>query len=103
MTAHDSNLPDTPAARTGTKPDTPATSASRDKATVIVWRITADTVGDADTTGTFHTCDSPLTPRLARHLVTIYSDVHGTVIDFDADINLQHAAETTGRTYSTIT
>jgi hypothetical protein len=103
MTAHDTNLPDSPASRTGTTPDTPAAHANRDKAAVIVWRITADTVGDVDTAGSSDAGDSPLTPRLARHLVAIYSDVHGTVIDFDADINLQHAAEATGRTYSTIT
>lgn len=47
--------------------------------------------------------ESPLTPRLARHLIAIYSDVHHTVVDFDADIRVRHAAEATGRTYSTIT
>ena len=51
--------------------------------------------------------DSRLTPRLARHLVAIYSDVHDTVIDFDADADadadVQQAAEATGRTYTTLT
>lgn len=104
MTAHDKNSADIPTPRTATAPDIPVTHANRDKATVIVWRITADTVDDANTTGhSDTTCDSPLTPRLARHLVAIYSDVHSTVLDFDADIHLQRAAEATGRTYSTIT
>lgn len=43
--------------------------------------------------------DSPLTTRLARHLVAIYSDLHDTVVDFDADDNLRRAAATTGRFY----
>jgi hypothetical protein len=103
MTAHDMDLPDTPVSRTGTPSDTPVTGASRDTATVIIWRITADAVGDAEAAGTSDAGDSPLTSRLARHLVAIYSDIRGTVIDFDSDINLQHAAETAGRTYSTIT
>jgi hypothetical protein len=103
MTAHDPSLPDTPASRTDATPDAPATRASRDTATVIVWRITADTVGDADAAGNSDAGGSSLTPRLAHHLVAIYSDVHGTVIDFDADINLRHAAERTGRTYLAVT
>jgi hypothetical protein len=103
MTAHDKNLPETRASRTDTAPDTPFTRASRDKAAVIVWRVTADPDGDADIVRNSDAGDSPLSPRLARHLVAIYSDVHGTVIDFDADINLQRAAEATGRVYSTIT
>jgi hypothetical protein len=103
MTAHDTNVPETPASRTDTAPDIPVTRARRDKPAVIVWRITADPSGDADIARNSDAGNSPLTPRLARHLVAIYSDVHGTVIDFDADINLQRAAEATGRAYSTIT
>jgi hypothetical protein len=103
MTAHDKNLPETPGSRTDAAPDIPVTRASRDTAAVIVWRITEDPGGDADIARNSDACDSPLTPRLARHLVAIYSDVHGTVIDFDADINLERAAEATGRAYSTIT
>jgi hypothetical protein len=103
MTAHDKNVPETPASRTDTGSDIRVTHASRDKAAVIVWRITADQSGDADVARNSDAGDSPLTPRLARHLVAIYSDVHGTVIDFDADINLERAAEATGRAYSTIT
>jgi hypothetical protein len=103
MTAHDTNLPDTPACRTGTTPDIPVTRDSRDTATVIVWRITADPVGDADAAGNPDIGGSPLTARLARHLVATYSDVHGTVIDFDGDLHLQNAAEATGRTYMSTT
>ena len=47
--------------------------------------------------------DNPLTSRLARHLITIYSDVHDTIIDFDADDNLRHAAEAIGRDYQAVT
>jgi hypothetical protein len=102
MTDHDKNLSDTPASRTASASDTPVTRANRDTAAVIIWRITVDTVDDAGAAGNPDAGDSPLTARLARHLVAIYSDVHDTVIDVDADSNLQHAAEATGRTYTTI-
>lgn len=100
MTAHDKNVSDAPAARTDTAPDVPVTRATRDTAAVIVWRISPDT--GAEAIGNPDAGDSPLTERLARHLVAIYSDVHAAVVDFDADLNLQRAAEATGRTYSTI-
>jgi hypothetical protein len=103
MTAHDTNQPATTTSRPDATPRCPVTRASRDTVTVIVWRITADTVADADTTMASGAGDSPLTPRLARHLVAIYSDPHGTVLDFDADTHVRHAAEATGRTYSTLT
>ncbi|HEV8571049.1 MAG TPA: hypothetical protein VGQ92_28820 [Actinoplanes sp.] len=106
MTAHDTNLP-----YTSTDPDpTPGVDGTRashdtprDKAPVIVWRITPEAADDPDAAATPDAGDSPLTSRLARHLVAIYSDVHGTVIDFDADVNLRHAAQTTGRHYLTVT
>jgi hypothetical protein len=99
MTAHDKNVPET--SRTDTAPGIPVTRASRDNAAVIVWRIAADPAGDADIARNSDAGDSPLTPRLARHLVAIYSDVHGTVIDFDADINLEptSAGQARERTY----
>ncbi|MCA2216365.1 hypothetical protein [Jidongwangia harbinensis] len=104
MTAHDKNASVAPGAGTDTAPDTPATTpASRDTPAVIVWRISPDSDASADTTGNPDAGDNPLTARLARHLVKIYSDVHATVVDFDADPTLQRAAEATGRTYSTIT
>jgi hypothetical protein len=103
MTAYDNNVSVAPDARTDTAPGIPVARTSRDKAAVIVWRISPDTGAGADTTGNPDAGDSPLTERLARHLIAIYSDVHGTVVDFDADLNLQRAAEATGRTYSTIT
>ena len=103
MTAYDKNVSVAPDAPTDTAPDIPVTRASRDKAAVIVWRISTDSGAGADTTGNPDAGDSPLTERLARHLVAIYSDMHATVVDFDADLNLQCAAEATGRTYSTIT
>jgi hypothetical protein len=103
MTAQDKNVSDAPASWTDTAPGTSVTRASRDRAAVIVWRISPATGAGADTTGDPDAGDSPLTERLAHYLVTIYSDVHGTVVDFDADLHLQRAAETTGRTYSTIT
>jgi hypothetical protein len=102
MTAHDRNLPNTPA-DPDPAPGDGVTRVSRDTAAVIVWRITADAAGDPDAAATPDAGGSPLTSRLARHLVAIYSDVHGTVIDFDADANLRHAAETTGRHYVTVT
>jgi hypothetical protein len=103
MTAHDKNVSVAPDARTDTASDIPVTPASRDTSAVIVWRISPDSDAGPDTSGDADAGDSPLTARLARHLVAIYSDVHATVVDFDADLNLQRAAEATGRTYSTIT
>lgn len=103
MTAHDTNLSDTPATQTGGTPDSTVTPASRDTATVIVWRISPDPVDDADAARNSDAGDSPLTPRLAHHLVAIYSDEHATVVDFDADLHLRHAAEAAGRTYTSIT
>ena len=103
MTAHDNNVSVAPDARTDTAPGAPVTIASRDTAAVIIWRISPGSDASADTTGNPDAGDSPLTERLARHLVAIYSDVHTTVVDFDADLNIQRAAEATGRTYSTIT
>jgi len=103
MTAHDKNLPEIPNREPDAAPDHPVTRASRNRATIIVWRIAADaTHDDSGTTSVPDTGDGPLTPRLARHLVEIYSDVHGTVIDFDTDPRLQKAAESSGRTYRTI-
>src|SRR3954454_12793267 len=89
MTAHDPNLPSTPTSGPDAAPHSPVTGAGRDRAGVIVWRITEDTTDNGDTATTADADDSPLTPRLARHLVAIYSDVHDTVVDFDADINVQ--------------
>lgn len=103
MTAHDKNVSVPPDAGTDTAPGIPATSASRDTSAVIVWRISPDSDAGADPTGHPDAGDSPLTARLARHLVAIYSDAHAIVVDFDADPHLQRAAEATGRTYSTIT
>lgn len=103
MTAHDKNLPEIPNRERDAAADLPVTRASRDRATIIVWRIAADaTHDDSGTTSVPDAGDGPLTPRLARHLVEIYSDVHGTVLDFDADLRLQKAAESSGRTYRTI-
>jgi hypothetical protein len=96
MTAHDTNLPNTsagPDATTGAG----VTSVSRDNAAVIVWPNTTGAADTPDAGG------SPLTSRRARHLVAIYSDVHGTVIDYDTDVTLHHAAETTGRRYLPVT
>lgn len=92
MTAHDNNPP---ATATG-----PVTPANRDTAPVIVWRTATDEPGATPDTDL---SDSPLTPRLAHHLVAIYGDLHGTVIDLDADDHLRHAAETTGRHYLALT
>lgn len=102
MTAYDTNLPTTTAARfgaTATGAVTPVTPAKRDIAPVIIWRTAteeSDAAPDADIS------DSPLTPRLAHHLV-VYSDVHTTVIDLGADDHLRHAAEMTGRHYLAVT
>jgi len=106
MTAHDTNLPNTsadPDATTGVGVTRVSRDGARDKAAVIVWHIAADAADDLAAAATPDAGDSPLTSRLARHLVAIYSDVHGTVIDFDADANLRHAAETTGRNYLAVT
>ena len=103
MTAHDTHSPDSPGRRTDTTPCTPVAGVSRDTTGVTIWRITADTVGDSAATGTSDPGDSPLTSRLARHLIAIYSDVHDTVIDVDADSTLQPAAEAAGRAYLTTT
>ncbi|MDT5043578.1 MAG: hypothetical protein QOE51_4563 [Actinoplanes sp.] len=103
MTAHDKNLPEIPNRERDATPDLPVTHASRDRATIIVWRVTADAIHDGSGTPSVpDAAGSPLTPRLARHLVAIYSDVHGTVIDFDADPRLQQAAESSGRSYRAI-
>jgi hypothetical protein len=102
MTAHDKNLPEIQNPEPDAAHSFPVTHASRDRATIIVWRITTDATHDSGTTPIPDAGDSPLTPRLARHLVAIYSDVHGTVIDLDADPRLQAAAEASGRTYRTI-
>jgi hypothetical protein len=103
MTAHDKNVSVAPDARRDAAPGIAVTRASRDTAAVIVWRICPDSDAGADTTGNPDAGDSPLTERLARHLIAIYTDVHTTVVDFDADPNLQRAAEATGRTYATTT
>jgi hypothetical protein len=106
MTAHDTNLPHTstdPAATPAVGVTHASRDSARDTAAVIVWRIAADAAGDTDAAATADAGDSPLTSRLARHLVAIYSDVHDTVIDFDADVNLRHAAQTTGRHYLAVT
>ena len=103
MTAHDEDVSVAPDVKPDTAPEIPVTRGSRDTAAVIVWRISPDGGPGADTTGNPDAGGSPLTERLARHLVAIYSDVHATVVDFDADPYLQRAVEATGRTYSTIT
>jgi hypothetical protein len=102
MTAHDEHLP-----ITATNPDAAETVAvtrdSRDEASdavpVIVWRTTPD---EPDAASGAAPDDSPLTSRLAHHVVAIYSDVHSTVVDFDADDNLRHAADANGRRYFVI-
>jgi hypothetical protein len=99
MTAHDTNLPTT-AANSDATATGAVTPANRDTAPVIVWRTTTDEPDAAPDAGV---SDSPLTPRLAHHLVAIYSDVHATVVDLDADDHLRHAAETTGRRYLALT
>lgn len=102
MAAHDPNLP-----TTSTGPSAPRRGAvtrdsgdGRDTAAVIVWRTALD---DTGATGDLVAGDSPLTPRLAHNLVAIYSDVHSTVVDLDADDTLRHAAETAGRRYLAVT
>ena len=103
MAAHDTNLP-----ITSTDPRTPRHSAvtrtgrdgARDTATVIVWRTAPD---DAHVTAHSDALDSPLVPRQIHRLVAIYSDVHSTVLDFDADDTLRHAAEAAGRRHLAFT
>lgn len=99
MTAHDTNRPAAAAnpSLTATNAVAPANrDCRRDTTPVIVWRTTTD---EPDATPEADVRDSPLTPRLAYHLVAIYSDVHTTVIDLDTDDHLRHAAEITGRRY----
>jgi hypothetical protein len=102
----DSHGPDRPAtrdSRASQRPDLFVTrdsrDSARDKPTVIVWRVSADPVGDNIPARESEAGDSPLTARLARHFIEIYSEVHDTVIDFDADDNLRQAAPATGRRY----
>jgi hypothetical protein len=102
MTAHDERLP-----TTTTNPDASAngtlTRTNRDTVSdtvpVIVWRTIPhepDAAPDTDAD------DSPLTSHLAQYLVAIYSDVHSTVVDFDADDILRHAVDANGRRYLAI-
>jgi hypothetical protein len=99
MTAHDEHLPTTATSAGASARDT-VTRDNRYSASasvpVIVWRTTPD---EPDATSDTDADDSPLTSRLAHYLVAIYGDVHSTVVDFDADDNLRHAAEATGRRY----
>lgn len=60
-----------------------------------VWRI-ADDVCAADAPAT---TGGPLSSRLARRLVTIYSEPADTVADLDDDTALRQATVATGRTY----
>lgn len=99
MAAHDNHLPVISAHRRDTTSDTARTHAARDSAAVIVWRVAAD-LGATVKAGP---SGNPLPSRLARHLITLYSAVDGTVIDYDADTNLRHAAKETSRTYMTVT
>jgi hypothetical protein len=102
MTTHDPN-PTTPATNPAAYPTGAVTRDSRDTrdtVPVVVWRTTPD---DPDAPAAPDAGDSPLTPRLAHHLVAIYSEIHATVVDFDADDNLRHAAEGAGRRYLAVT
>lgn len=102
MTAHDHTQPTT-AANPVAHPTGAVTRDSRDArdtVPVVVWRTTPD---DPDATPDPDASDSPLTPRLAHHLVAIYSEIHATVVDFDANDNLRHAAEAAGRRYLAVT
>jgi hypothetical protein len=102
MTAHDQHL-STPASNPGVSASDHVARDNRDSASdtvpVIVWRTTPDEPNAASDTDTG---DSPLTARLAHHLVALYSDVHSTVVDFDADDNLRHAADANGRRHLAI-
>src|SRR5687767_14881020 len=99
MTAHDEHLPTT-ANEPAAAPNGATTHDNRDMVPLIVWRTTPvelDAASDTDAD------DSRLTSRLAHYLVAIYSDVHSTVVDFDADDKLRHAAEANGRRYLAVT
>jgi hypothetical protein len=102
MTAHDVHPPTT-ATNLAAAPTTPVTHANhdddRDTVPIIVWRISPD---EPDAASGTEGGNSPLTSRLAQYLVAIYSDVHGTVVDCDADDNLRRAAEANGRRYLTV-
>ncbi|MEV4706825.1 hypothetical protein [Actinoplanes sp. NPDC049316] len=100
MAAHDRNLPTTSTGSAAAANRVAARDDDHNRATVIVWRTASD---DTDATEDSGAGDSPLTPRLAHHLVAIYSDVHGTIVDLDADDALRHAAETAGRHYLAVT
>ena len=103
MTAHDKNLPGVSNPEPGAAPSSPVTPADHDRAAIIIWRLAADATENSDAAAPVSDDgDSPLTPRLARHLVAIYSDVHGTVLDLDADARLRRAAESSGRPYRAI-
>jgi hypothetical protein len=101
MTAHDQNLPTTAANPVAhpTGAVTPDNRDTRDTVPVVVWRTT----DDSDATPAPNPGASPLTPRLAHHLVAIYSEIHATIVDFDADDNLRHAADGAGRRYLAVT
>lgn len=108
MTAHDTNLPPTTTSG-GPAPDVAVTRASRasrhgarDKPAVIVWRVSPAPVDNEAAREVSDAGDSPLTTRMARHLVAIYSELHDTVVDFDADDNLRRAAAATGRLYLSV-
>jgi len=74
MTAHDTNKSAT-AANPSPAATNAVTPANRDTIPVVVWRSTTD---EYDATPDADVRDSPLTPRLAHHLVAIYSDIHAT-------------------------
>ena len=101
MAAHDRNLPTTSTDPTSAEKGVAARIRRDDhnQATIIVWRTASDHIEATENSAG----DSPLTPRLAHHLVAIYSDIHGTIVDLDADDTLRHAAETAGRRYLTVT
>ncbi|GAA1884303.1 hypothetical protein [Asanoa iriomotensis] len=100
MAAHDRTLPTTSTDPAAAPKRVAAPDDKHKPAPVIVWRTTSD---DTDATGDCGISDSPLTPRLAHLLVAIYSDVHGTIVDLDADDALRDAAETAGRRYLAVT
>jgi len=103
MTAHDKNLPEGSTPELGAAPGSPVTPARHDRAAIIIWRLAADATETTDAaTPVLDEGDSPLTPRLARHLVAIYSDIHGAVLDLDADARLRRAAESSGRIYRAV-
>jgi hypothetical protein len=102
MSTHDKSPSTDATPETDAPPGSPVTPANRDRATIIVWRVTPDTPPETVTPPNPAEGDSPLSSRLARRLVEIYSDVHDTVIDFDDDPRLRTAAESVGRTYRTI-